>query len=107
MSQEVVAPSSLNHVAYPTWDSGATYRFYTEVLGCRFLAAIREERVPSTGEQQPFLHTFYGFTSGECIAFFEVDGLAPPKPDGIPSCGSGTWPSTWTRWRPWRRGRRG
>lgn len=84
-STTAVAPRSLNHVAYPTWDSGATYRFYTEVLGCRFLAAISEDRVPSTGEPHPFLHTFYGFTSGECIAFFEVDGLAAAKPDGIPS----------------------
>jgi len=84
MSPEA-APRSLNHVAYPTWDTGATYRFYTEVLGCEFLAAISEDRVPSTGEPHPFLHTFYGFTSGECIAFFEVDGLPRPTPDGIPS----------------------
>jgi catechol 2,3-dioxygenase-like lactoylglutathione lyase family enzyme len=85
MSPNAAAPRSLNHVAYPTWDSGATYRFYTEVLGCDFLAAISEDRVPSTGEPHAFLHTFYGFTSGECIAFFEVDDLAPPTPDGIPS----------------------
>ena len=79
-------PQTLNHAAYPTFDSVATYRFYTELLGCRLVAAIRKDVVPSTGDPTPFLHTFYALDSGECIAFFEVDGLAPPTAgDGIPS----------------------
>jgi catechol 2,3-dioxygenase-like lactoylglutathione lyase family enzyme len=79
------APISLNHVAYPTWDSQATYDFYTEVMQCKFLAAIQLDSVPSTGTATPFLHTFYGFSSGEAIAFFEVDGLERPEHDPIPS----------------------
>lgn len=80
------APQTLNHAAYPTFDSAATYRFYTELLGCPLVAAIRKEAVPSTGDATPFLHTFYALGSGECIAFFEVEGLErPASGDGIPS----------------------
>ncbi|GAA1236069.1 VOC family protein [Prauserella halophila] len=78
-------PISLNHIAYPTWDSAATYRFYTEVLNCPFVAAIQLDDVPSTGDPTPFLHTFYGLSDGGCIAFFEVDGLPAAKSDGVPS----------------------
>lgn len=79
-------PLALNHAAYPTFDTGATYRFYTELLGCSFVAAVRKDAVPSTGAPTPFLHTFFAMESGECIAFFEVEGMAEPtQSDGIPS----------------------
>lgn len=79
-------PTTLNHAAYPTFDTGETYRFYTELLGCRFIAAVRKDAVPSTGAQTPFLHTFFALSSGECIAFFEVEGMTrPERGDGIPS----------------------
>lgn len=77
-------PRNLNHAAYPTWDSQATYDFYTRVLGCELVAAVRAEQVPSTGDPAPFLHTFYALSSGECIAFFEIDELPPADDDGIP-----------------------
>lgn len=80
-----LSPRRVNHVAYPTTDSAATYRFYTEVLGCRLVAAVREEEVPSTGAKTPFLHTFFAMHDGTCLAFFEVDGMGPPADDGIPS----------------------
>lgn len=80
------AASSFNHVAMPTNDTAATYRFYTEVLGFRLLSAVREEHVPSTGEQTPFLHTFFGLEDGSCMAFFEVDGQSyAGRDDGVPS----------------------
>lgn len=85
MATAKTAPISLNHVAYPTWDSQATYDFYTGVLGCKFLAAIQLDAVPSTGAKTPFLHTFYGLSSGEAVAFFEVEGLPRPTSDPIPS----------------------
>jgi catechol 2,3-dioxygenase-like lactoylglutathione lyase family enzyme len=85
MTVSLRPPQSLNHVAYPTWDSQATYDFYTGVLNCRFLAAIQLDEVPSTGSPTPFLHTFYGFESGEAIAFFEVEGMRRSGDDGIPS----------------------
>ncbi|SHL11473.1 Catechol 2,3-dioxygenase [Pseudonocardia thermophila] len=80
------APRSMNHIAYPTWDSQATYDFYTRVLKCPFLTAIRLDVVPSSGERTPYLHTFYGLHDGGAIAFFEVEGLEQPTgPDPIPS----------------------
>jgi catechol 2,3-dioxygenase-like lactoylglutathione lyase family enzyme len=80
------AASSFNHVAMPTNDTAATYRFYTEVLGFRLLSAVREEHVPSTGDAAPFLHTFFALADGSCMAFFEVEGERyAGRDDGVPS----------------------
>lgn len=78
-------PRSINHIAYPTVDTAATHRFYTELLGMEFVGAIQEDEVPSTGEKTPYFHTFFALPSGECIAFFEVRGMQEPRPDGIPT----------------------
>lgn len=80
-----LTPRSLNHVAYLTTDTAATHRFYTEVLGCKLVAAVEEDEVPSVGEDTSFLHTFFAMQSGECFAFFEIDGQDTPAPDGVPS----------------------
>jgi catechol 2,3-dioxygenase-like lactoylglutathione lyase family enzyme len=69
----------LNHVAYPTFDTAVTVRFYTEVLGFRLVDAVRDERGP-----KPFLHTFFAMESGEVIAFFDIVGLEKPEPDRLP-----------------------
>lgn len=69
----------LNHVAYPTFDTAATVRFYTEVMGFRLVDAVRDERGP-----KPFLHTFFAMESGEVIAFFDIPGLEKPKRDHLP-----------------------
>ena len=66
--------NSFNHIAMPTNDTAATYKFYTEVLGFKLISAVREDRVPSTGAETPFLHTFFGLEDGSCMAFFEVEG---------------------------------
>jgi len=79
------APRSLNHIAYPTWDSQLTHDFYTRVLKCPFITAISLDEVPSSGAKTPYLHTFFGLQDGSAIAFFEVDGLPNPGPDAIPS----------------------
>jgi glyoxylase I family protein len=76
---------SVNHIAMPTNNTAETYRFYTEVLGFTFLSAVREERVPSTGEETPFLHTFFAMADGSCIAFFDVGGEQyAGRDDGVP-----------------------
>jgi catechol 2,3-dioxygenase-like lactoylglutathione lyase family enzyme len=85
MAQDLRAPRSLNHIAYPTWDSQATHDFYTEVLKCEFLAAIQLDVVPSSGAKTPYLHTFFGLADGGAIAFFEVEDLPRPEPDSVPS----------------------
>lgn len=69
----------LNHVAYATFDTPATVRFYTEVLGFRLVDAVRDESGPT-----PFLHTFFAMESGEIIAFFDIPGLEKPKRDHLP-----------------------
>ena len=70
----------LNHVAYPTFDTAATVRFYTEIMGFRLVDAVRDERGP-----KPFLHTFFAMESGEVIAFFDIPGLEKPKRDHLPT----------------------
>ena len=70
----------LNHVAYPTFDTPATVRFYTEVLGFRLVDAVQDQIGPHR-----FLHTFFAMESGEIIAFFDVRGLAKPTADGLPT----------------------
>lgn len=69
----------LNHVAYPTFDTAATVRFYTEVMGFRLVDAVRDR----IGRHQ-FLHTFFAMGSGEIIAFFDVRDLEKPERDGVP-----------------------
>lgn len=78
MSMPKIA-THLNHVAYPTFDTAATVRFYTEVLGFRLVDAVRDESGP-----KPFLHTFFAMESGEIIAFFDIPGLEKPKRDQVP-----------------------
>lgn len=76
---------SLNHIAMPTNNTAETYRFYTEVMGFSFVSAVREERVPSTGEKMPFLHTFFSMADGSCIAFFDIPGTDyAARDDGVP-----------------------
>ena len=76
--------SGLNHVAYPTFDTPATVRFYTEVMGFKLAAAVQSDADPNDASSRPFLHTFFAMGSGEIIAFFDVKGLEKPKPDSLP-----------------------
>jgi glyoxylase I family protein len=76
--------SSLNHVAYPTADTAATVRFYTEVMGFRLVDAVRGSWEPERGTERAFLHTFFAMGSGEIIAFFDLPGLRPRAADDMP-----------------------
>jgi glyoxylase I family protein len=79
-------PQGLNHVAYITWDTAETVRFYTEVLGMRLVGHALGDQVGSTGESSKFLHTFFEMGDGSCIAFFEVQGVPKVQPEPtIPS----------------------
>ena len=69
----------MNHVAYPTFDTAATVRVYTEVMGFRLVDAV-QDAIGRTA----FLHTFFAMESGEIIAFFDVPGLAKPTRDSVP-----------------------
>jgi catechol 2,3-dioxygenase-like lactoylglutathione lyase family enzyme len=85
MSELPKIARALNHVAYPTTDTGATHRFYTEILGFRLVAAVRGDRDPESNTSKPHLHTFFAMRSGEVIAFFDIEGAEKPKRDKLPT----------------------
>jgi glyoxylase I family protein len=68
-------PKSVNHIAFPIASTAAAHEFYTKVLGCSLVGAVREDRIPSTGEDIGFLHSFYAMKNGVAIAFFEIEGF--------------------------------
>ena len=51
--------------------------FYRDHLGMAFKLAIAEDRVPSTGEDDPYMHVFLDAGGGNVLAFFEL----PNSPD--------------------------
>jgi catechol 2,3-dioxygenase-like lactoylglutathione lyase family enzyme len=82
---ELKIADRLNHVAYLTTDTGATYRFYTEIMGFKLVAAVRGEYDPESRSAKPHLHTFFAMGSGEVIAFFDIEGMERPKKDSAPT----------------------
>lgn len=72
---------SLHHVAYRCKDAKQTAEFYTEVLGLEYAMAMAEDRVPSTGEQSPYMHIFFRMHDGSYVAFFEIPESPPMERD--------------------------
>lgn len=66
----------IHHVAYRCNDAYETMNFYRNHLGMEFKLAIAEDRVPSTGEPDPYMHIFMDAGMGNVLAFFEL----PTKP---------------------------
>ncbi len=73
-------PSNHHHLAYTTHDTQATIDFYTRVLGMPLVGAVVDDRIPSTGEPYPYLHTFFRMGDGACLAFFESPGVPKMPP---------------------------
>lgn len=71
---------SLHHAAYRCKDAKETVDFYTNILGLKFIHAMGEDHVPSTGAYSPHIHIFFQMEDGSCIAFFEL-----PNDEGAPS----------------------
>lgn len=67
----------LHHVAYRCKDAKQTAEFYTKVLGLEYAMAVSEDRVPSTGEEHPYMHIFFRMADGSYVAFFELPGSPP------------------------------
>ena len=62
----------IHHVAYRCNDAQETVEFYRKHLGMRFKLAIAEDRVPSTGAEDPYMHVFLDAGMGNVLAFFEL-----------------------------------
>lgn len=69
--------TGIHHVAYRCRDAKRTVAFYREHLGMDFKLAIAEDKVPSTGEDDPYMHVFLDAGGGNVLAFFEL----PNSPD--------------------------
>jgi catechol 2,3-dioxygenase-like lactoylglutathione lyase family enzyme len=71
----------LNHVAWRCRDAEETRAFYEDVLGLPLVHVVREDRVPSTGEEQAFAHVFFQMRDGSFVAFFDLgDGKGASDP---------------------------
>ena len=67
----------IHHVAYRCINAKQTVEFYQQVLDMDFQLAIAEDKVPSTGEPDPYMHVFMDAGNGNVLAFFEI----PNSPD--------------------------
>ena len=78
----------IHHVAYRCRDAKATVAFYERALGMAYVTAFAEDRVPSTGEYDPYMHVFLDAGGGNVLAFFELPnqpemGRDPNTPDWV------------------------
>lgn len=64
--------NGFHHVAYRCKDAKETVEFYRTYLGMEFQLAFAEDRVPSTGEPDPYMHVFLDAGNGNVLAFFEL-----------------------------------
>jgi catechol 2,3-dioxygenase-like lactoylglutathione lyase family enzyme len=67
----------VHHVAYRCKDAKQTVEWYGKHLGMKFILAIAEDAVPSTGEADPYMHVFLDAGGGNILAFFEL----PTRPE--------------------------
>jgi catechol 2,3-dioxygenase-like lactoylglutathione lyase family enzyme len=75
MTSSASGPAPLHgfhHVAYRCRDAKETVDFYRQALGMTFQLAIAEDKVPSTGEPDPYMHVFLEAGNGNVLAFFEL-----------------------------------
>ena len=62
----------IHHVAYRCIDAKETVDWYARTLGMTFTTAFAEDKVPSTGEDDPYMHVFLDCGGGNVLAFFEL-----------------------------------
>jgi catechol 2,3-dioxygenase-like lactoylglutathione lyase family enzyme len=78
-------PAMLSHAAFISADTSATAAFYSGLLGMELVAAVLDDKIPSTGEPIPYFHSFFRMGDGSTIAFFEAPELPPPSADSHPA----------------------
>lgn len=64
----------IHHVAYRCNDAKLTADWYKEMLNMDLTVSISEDKVPSTGEPDPYMHIFLDAGMGNVLAFFELTG---------------------------------
>ncbi len=64
----------IHHVAYRCHDAKKTADWYKEMLDMDLTVSISEDKVPSTGEPDPYMHIFLDAGMGNVLAFFELTG---------------------------------
>lgn len=62
----------IHHVAYRCMDANKTVDFYKKYMEMDLILAISEDKVPSTGEPDPYIHIFLDAGSENVLAFFEI-----------------------------------
>src|ERR1700760_1359086 len=67
----------IHHVAYRCRDARETVLWYERMLGMDFVLAFSEDRVPSTGQPDPYMHVFLDAGGGNVLAFFELPTQPP------------------------------
>lgn len=75
-ADQTMAPAitRIHHVAYRCSNAKETVEWYERVLGMRYTTAFAEDKVPSTGEDDPYMHVFLDCGGGNVLAFFELPG---------------------------------
>jgi catechol 2,3-dioxygenase-like lactoylglutathione lyase family enzyme len=81
-------PAMLSHAAFICQDTATTAAFYSGLLGMELVAAVLDDKIPSTGEPIPYFHSFFRMADGSTIAFFEAPELPPPAVDTHPAYGT-------------------
>ncbi len=71
----------IHHVAYRCTDAQQTVEWYGKYLNMDFVLAIAEDRVPSTGAADPYMHVFLDAGGGNVLAFFELPKQPPMDRD--------------------------
>jgi glyoxylase I family protein len=71
----------IHHVAYRCKDAKETVDWYQRVLGMDYVTAFSEDKVPSTGEDDPYMHVFLDCGGGNVVAFFELPQQPPMDRD--------------------------
>jgi catechol 2,3-dioxygenase-like lactoylglutathione lyase family enzyme len=74
MMTSAPALKRIHHVAYRCKDAKETVEWYGRVLGMDYTTAFAENNVPSTGEDDPYMHIFLDCGGGNVLAFFELPG---------------------------------
>jgi catechol 2,3-dioxygenase-like lactoylglutathione lyase family enzyme len=73
---------SLDHLAFPSFDVGATQRFYQELLGLPLVFAYSGVSEEWGGKR--YIMFAYALAAGRQLVFFGLDGAKRPPDDGLP-----------------------